>query len=133
MEIFIKCAKDNYSNFEGKASRKEFWVFSAFLAVLTLALAFICGFLSGLTTVGAIRYLYLVFVLLMIVPLVAVATRRLHDTAKSGKMLLVGLIPAVGQILLVVWLCGKPSDGKEKKKPQNKNKPIPKAAAKAKK
>lgn len=133
MEIFISCAKDNYSNFEGKATRKEFWTFSAYLVVLTLALAFICGFISGLTTVGAIRYLYIVFVLLMIVPFVAVATRRLHDTAKSGKMLLVGLIPIVGQILLIIWFCGKHTDENAKKKPQSKKKPVPKAAAKAKK
>ncbi len=116
MENFINCVKNEYSNFEGKATRKEFWLFSAFFVVLTLALSFITGFIAGLTTAGVIRYLYLVFVLLMIVPFVAVAVRRLHDTGKSGKLLLVGLIPVVGVILLIVWLCGKTCDGKNQNK-----------------
>ncbi|MBO7253774.1 MAG: DUF805 domain-containing protein [Clostridia bacterium] len=116
MEYFVNCVKNDYSNFEGKATRKEFWLFTAFFAVITLALSFITGFLSGLTTAGVIRYLYLVFVFLMIVPQLAVGTRRLHDTGKSGKLLLVGLIPVVGWILLIVWLCGKTDDGKTNKK-----------------
>lgn len=112
MDIFVNCIKNDYSNFDGKATIKEFWVFTAFFAVLTLALAFITGFLSGLTTVGVIKYLYLVFVLLMISPQVAVAVRRLHDVGKSGKLLLVGLVPVVGVIVLIVWLCGKSTDDK---------------------
>ncbi len=113
MEIFVNCVKNDYSNFEGRATRKEFWLFTAFFTVITLALAFITGFLSGLTTVGAIKYLYLVFVFLMICPQIAVAVRRLHDVGKSGKLLLVGLIPAVGLILLLVWFCGKTADDKK--------------------
>jgi uncharacterized membrane protein YhaH (DUF805 family) len=107
MGIFIDCVKNHYSDFDGKSTRKEFWLFTAFFAVLTLALAFICGFISGLTTASAIRWLYLVFVLLMISPQVAVAVRRFHDVGKSGKLLLVGLIPIVGLIVVIVWLCGK--------------------------
>ena len=116
MEIFVNCVKNDYSNFDGKATRKEFWLFTAFFAVITLALAFITGFISGFTTVGAIKYLYLVFVLLMISPQVAVAVRRLHDVGKSGKLLLVGLVPVVGIIILVIWFCGKTDDGKNNKK-----------------
>ncbi len=113
MEFFVYCLKNNYSDFNGKATRKEFWTFTAFFAVITLALQFITGLISGLTTVGAIKYLYLVFVFLMVVPQVAIAARRFHDTGKSGKLLLVGLIPIVGFILLVIWLCGKTDDGKK--------------------
>lgn len=112
MEIFINCVKENYSNFEGRAKRKEFWLFCAFFAVITLALAFIMGFISGLTAVGAIKYLYMVFVLLMLCPFLAVAVRRFHDTNRSGKMLLIGLIPIVGIILVIIWLCGKTVDEK---------------------
>ncbi len=112
MKTFIDCVKNNYSNFDGKASKKEFWLFTAFFVVITLALAFILGFISGLTTVSAIKYLYLVFVLLMISPQVAVAVRRLHDVGKNGKMLLIALIPVVGIVVVIVWLCGKSVDFK---------------------
>ena len=107
MEIFVNCVKNDYANFDGRATKKEFWLFTAFFAVITMALAFIMGFISGITTAGAIKYLYLVFVFLMISPQIAVAVRRLHDTGRSGKLLLVGLIPIVGIILLIVWFCGE--------------------------
>lgn len=124
MEIFVNCVKNDYSNFEGRATRKEFWLFTAFFAVIASALAFIMGFLSGLTTVGAIKYLYLVFVLLMICPQIAVAVRRLHDVGRSGKLLLISLT-IVGIIPLIVWLCGKTVEGKKiPNKPQPQNKKI---------
>ena len=50
MEFFVNGIKNDYSNFEGKAKRKEFWLFTAFFAVTTLALSFITGFLAGLTS-----------------------------------------------------------------------------------
>ena len=124
MEVFVKCVKNDYSNFDGKATRKEFWLFTGFFTVITLALAFITGFISGFTTVGAIKYLYLVFVFLMISPQVAVAVRRLHDVGKSGKLLLVGFIPVVGLILLVVWFCGESNDGNKKRKPNVQKKVV---------
>ena len=124
MEIFVNCVKNEYSDFVGRATRKEFWLFTAFSTVITLALAFITGFLSGLTTVGAIKYLYLVFVLLMICPQIAVAVRRLHDVGRSGKLLLVAFT-IVGIIPLIVWFCGKTVEGKKiQNKPQPQAKKI---------
>lgn len=121
MEIFVNCVKNDYSNFDGRATRKEFWLFTAFFAVITMALAFLTGFISGLTTAAAVKYLYLVFVFLMISPMVAVAVRRLHDTCKSGKLLLVGLIPVVGIIILIGWFCeGTKEASKNGKKPVKK-------------
>jgi len=37
------------------------------------------------------------------VPGLAVGVRRLHDTSKSGAMLLIALIPCVGAIVLLVF------------------------------
>lgn len=47
--------------------------------------------------------LYGLIALGTIVPSLAVAVRRLHDTNKSGWYYLIGLIPLVGPILLLVW------------------------------
>ncbi len=124
METFVNCVKNNYSNFEGKASRKEFWLFTAFFLVLTMALDFLAGFFAGLTSVEAIKYLFLVFVFLMISPFLAVAVRRLHDVNRSGKFLFLALIPIVGIIIIVVWLCGKPVDESKVKKNTSKKKKL---------
>ncbi len=72
-----------YADFNGRAARHEFWSFFAFVIIAKAAAGFvgmILGFgpaLSGL--VG----------LLLIIPQVAVAVRRLHDIGKTGRELVV--------------------------------------------
>ena len=46
----------------------------------------------------------LVGIIGMIIPSIAVSVRRLHDTGKSGWMLLIILIPCIGFILWIVWM-----------------------------
>jgi uncharacterized membrane protein YhaH (DUF805 family) len=41
--------------------------------------------------------------LAVLIPALAVAVRRLHDTGRSGWWLLIGLIPLVGPIVLLVF------------------------------
>ena len=71
-----------YADFKGRASREEFWAFLG-LVVILQALASFVGLLLGVGPllsgiVGA----------LLIVPQLAVAVRRLHDTGRSGKELI---------------------------------------------
>ena len=47
--------------------------------------------------------LYAIYALAVIVPSVAVAVRRLHDTDKSAWFLLFYLIPFIGGIILIVF------------------------------
>ena len=54
--------------------------------------------------------LYLGYALAALLPSIAIAIRRLHDTGKSGWMILVGLIPLVGPIILIVFYV-QASDG----------------------
>jgi len=72
-----------YADFNGRASREEFWSFFG-LVIILQALAGFVGLLFGLgpllsSAVGA----------LLIIPQLAVAVRRLHDVGKSGRELLV--------------------------------------------
>ena len=80
----------NYGNFEGRASRKEYWNFVLFNFLVTLILALVS---AGILSV--------IYVILVIVPSVAVAVRRLHDVGKSGWMLLAGLVPIIGSLYLL--------------------------------
>jgi uncharacterized membrane protein YhaH (DUF805 family) len=72
-----------YADFSGRASRSEFWYFFAFLIIVN-ALAGLFGMLLG---VG--RALPGLIGLLLIIPQIAVAVRRLHDIGKGGKELVV--------------------------------------------
>jgi uncharacterized membrane protein YhaH (DUF805 family) len=72
-----------YANFNGRASRHEFWCFFAFV-IIANALSGLLGVLFGSgPAIGGL------VALLLIIPQVAVAVRRLHDLGKSGRELIV--------------------------------------------
>ncbi len=80
-----------YADFNGRASRSEFWYFFAFLIVVN-AVAGLLGLLFGFgPALGGL------IGLLLLIPQIAVAVRRLHDIGKSGKEL---AVPCVMLVLL---------------------------------
>lgn len=93
----------NYVNFEGRATRPEYWWF-------TLAYAIVNIILSLIPRVGTI--LSGILGLAVLIPSIGVAVRRLHDINKSGWWLLIALVPIVGYIIVILWLV-KPSDNGE--------------------
>lgn len=84
----------NYVNFEGRATRAEFWWFFLFNCIVGLILS-----LFG--KVGTV--LSGVWSLAILLPYLGLSARRLHDINKSGWFLLLGLIPVVGIIILIIW------------------------------
>ena len=97
---YFKLAFERYADFEGRSRRSEYWYFVLFNTLASYALLFVGGFVSPMG--GMV--LYVIYVLAAIIPSFAVAIRRMHDVGKSGWLLLIGLIPLVGGILLLVWL-----------------------------
>ncbi len=88
----------NYANFKGRASRSEYWWFFLFVWVTCVVLALIedAVGIPKVTATGGI--LVFLFQLAIIIPLLAVGTRRLHDGHTSGKwqflaFTLIGIIP----------------------------------------
>ncbi len=114
LEIYKSVLTEKYADFTGRARRAELWWFAlvnfvAYIAIFIVAFAL--GSISeGLGGLGLI--LYVIYALAVIVPSLAVAVRRLHDTNKSGWMLLVSLIPLVGPIILLVFylIDGEPGE-----------------------
>ena len=94
MKWYLKVVKDNYANFKGRASREEYWMFILFNFIFGIALSFIEGFLFGLYS----NILSNIYYLAVLVPTIAVAVRRMHDTGKSGWFF---LIPIYNFILAV--------------------------------
>ncbi len=87
-----------YADFSGRSRRSEYWYFVLFnvLAVIvTLVLDSFIGY----------PVFYLLYVLGSFIPGLSVAVRRLHDTNKSGWFMLIALIPLIGSIILLVFLC----------------------------
>ena len=126
MNYYLAALK-KYAMFKGRAGRTEYWRFvllnvtfgfGAYVldcvfrtpSRLQVDLAnFLIPGLLNVTSVFVGIYLLAVFV-----PFLAVAVRRLHDTGASGWWCLLGVIPVVGQILLVLSLAtrGSPEDNR---------------------
>ena len=47
----------------------------------------------------------------MTIPTISVHVRRLHDIGKSGWFYWIILIPFVGAILMIIWVCKKGTEG----------------------
>jgi uncharacterized membrane protein YhaH (DUF805 family) len=92
-----------YAQFSGRSRRKEYWMFALFNCLVCLPL-YILGLVFHEDTIGVIFLgLYFIYVLAILVPALAVTVRRLHDTGKSGWMILLCLIPIVGGIIVFVF------------------------------
>ena len=76
-EAFIRFWK-KYATFKGRASRSEFWWFMLADVIITFMLSAIAN------AVDQLSFLPALWALATFVPSIALATRRLHDTNKSG-------------------------------------------------
>jgi len=115
MNQIIECYKDmwvNWKNFSGRTRRSGYWY--AFLA--NFIVAFVLGLLSGV--VPALTVLTDIYSILVLVPSIALAVRRLHDTGHSGWWYLI-VLTGIGAIVLLVWFC-------QDSQPDNKFGPSPK-------
>ncbi len=97
-----------YADFKGRSRRQEYWL--AYLANFIIGMAL--NFIRSATMVAARTsydysfretaesindFFFMVTVLYMlatVIPNLAIQTRRLHDTGRSGKLLLLWLVPS---------------------------------------
>jgi uncharacterized membrane protein YhaH (DUF805 family) len=104
-----------FADFSGRSRRMEYWIFTLVNAAICFGLGIlgttlglgggaiagdggaIVGFFAGML-------LPLAYVLLMLIPTLAVSVRRLHDTGRSGVWVLIGLIPFLGALVLLVLM-----------------------------
>jgi uncharacterized membrane protein YhaH (DUF805 family) len=90
IESIETCFK-KYAEFNGRATRSEFWWWVLFAVLITTA-AQVLGEIPG-TIVS----------LAILLPYIAVTARRLHDIGKSGWWQLVGIIPLIGWLIVIYW------------------------------
>ena len=107
MEWYVKVLQQ-YADFEGRARRKEYWMFTLVNFLITMALQALTFMVAGMnpeSTLGLFLSGILgLYGLAVFIPSLAVGVRRLHDTGRSGWWLLISLVPVVGIIVLIVFL-----------------------------
>jgi uncharacterized membrane protein YhaH (DUF805 family) len=95
MHYYLDVLK-KYAVFEGRASRKEYWMFVLFNILISIVLSIVFDLLG-------VHLLVFLYSLAILIPSIAVGVRRLHDTNRTGWWLLIGLIPLIGTIVLLVF------------------------------
>ncbi|WP_109505631.1 DUF805 domain-containing protein [Nocardioides speluncae] len=99
MDQYIGVLK-NYTKFDGRAGRNEFWMFFLFHVIIFVVLSIIDSVVLSANGFGILSGLYW---LGTIVPSIAVGIRRFHDIGKPGIWILLGLIPCVGGLVLLYF------------------------------
>ena len=97
----VQSVFSKYATFSGRARRSESWYFVLLQVIVTAVLN---GLYSATESV-AFSAILVLFDLALLVPSLAVCWRRLHDIGRSGAYYFFVLIPLVGWILLLVWMC----------------------------
>lgn len=88
-----------YATFSGRARRSEFWFFALFNYVVGGVLGVLGRYLTLFSILSSL------YALAVFIPGLAVVWRRLHDIGKGGGWYFIFLVPLVGWILLLIWLC----------------------------
>jgi len=92
MDYFLGALK-KYADFNGRARRKEYWMFVLIYMVINVILAVL-----GMDIISMIVGLAL------IIPSISIGARRLHDTGRSGWWQLIYFVPLIGLIVMIVFL-----------------------------
>lgn len=124
MNSYIETLK-KYAVFDGRAGRKEYWLFVLFNIIIAIVLNIVdrmTGTYSADYGMGVLGGIYSLAVLL---PGIGVSMRRLHDTDRSGWWLLLVFIPIIGGLVLLVFMILDGTPG------TNRFGPNPKEAAAA--
>ena len=87
----VRTCLSKYVDFNGVATRSEFWWFFLFQIVVVVVLSFVSQLVADIAALA------------LLLPSLAVGARRLHDTGRSGWWLLIGLIPVIGTLVLIVF------------------------------
>ncbi len=103
-----------YTVFSGRARRKEFWMFTLFNMIIAFILGALDGALGFAVSPANIGILGGIYSLAVLIPSIAVMTRRLHDINKSGWWQLIIFVPFIGVIVLIVFACleGHPGENR---------------------
>ena len=91
-------ALKKYADFKGRARRKEYWLF-----ILLYSICYFIAFLIDVAS-GALIIFTTIVALGLLIPLISVAVRRLHDTDRSGWWFLLGFVP-FANIVLFYTVC----------------------------
>lgn len=103
-EAVETCLVKKFVSFSGRARRSEYWYFTLFSLIVSMAASIIGGMLF-VHHEGDVNLLSSLLSLVLFLPGLGVAVRRLHDIGKSAWWYLIIFVPMIGWIILLVFMC----------------------------
>ncbi len=122
MNWYVEVLK-KYAVFDGRARRREYWLFFLFNLIIACILVIIEG-IFGIGSGEGPGVLMSLFPLAIAIPSLAVGVRRLHDTGRSGLWMLVVFVPIIGAIVFLVFIVEDSETGENKYGPNPKEPPA---------
>ena len=104
VEAVQTCVAQKYATFGGRARRSEYWYYTLFSLLVSLVASIVGGALF-VHAEGDINILSALVSIALFLPGLGVAIRRLHDIGKSGWWYLIALVPFIGWIVLLIFMC----------------------------
>ncbi len=98
MNWYIAALK-KYAIFNGRSRRLEYWIFTLISGLIVAGLSVTDASMGNYPPL-----LSAIYALAVLIPAIAVTVRRLHDTDRSGWWLVITLVPAIGQLVLLVFM-----------------------------
>ncbi|MDX9908676.1 MAG: DUF805 domain-containing protein [Mariniphaga sp.] len=103
IENFKDIITNKYAQFKGRANRAEFWQYVLVYFVISVAFSLLMSLFSGVNALRMIfMILYVIAMLALLVPSLAVSVRRMHDIGKGGGWIFINLIPFIGSIWFLI-------------------------------
>jgi uncharacterized membrane protein YhaH (DUF805 family) len=113
MEYYTR-AFQNYVNFNGRDTRKQYWMFVLINIVISAAVGIVCSLVFNESVASGIDSLY---GLVLLLPSLGMVIRRLHDVGRSGWWYLL-VFTIIGGIVVFIFLCLPSQEGENKYGPQ---------------
>ena len=102
----VKMFYARYTDFGSRSARAEFWWVQLFYLIMLIILAIPAVMFSSSSGEPSLLALLplIIFVVVGVIPMVALQIRRFHDQDKSGWFLLLSFIPYVGGFIVLIFM-----------------------------
>ncbi|MGR5275105.1 DUF805 domain-containing protein [Vibrio rotiferianus] len=101
----------NYTNFNGRARRQEYWYFTLVNVLVNLVMGIIDRVIGSVMQMDNFGFFGVIYALFIMIPSIAVTVRRLHDSGRTGWWALIAFVPAIGILVLLYFLIQDSEEG----------------------